>query len=161
MPFPYGKTHHGRHMFCFCPGLLWIPFIHLIIHHAGDCNMPLAAIQAAGCWTWTNMVSMLPLATVRLSQRHCIMFSMQSLDDSFKFLGKHIGYLLDWLNRLKEQNFCYQREGRSIFAANYMHHLWQQCTIHLPAIDFELEMLVHCIVWDSMQFPWATSPRLI
>lgn len=51
-------------------------------------------------------------------------------------------------NRLKELNFC---GGRGISAAKDMHYFWQQCIVCLPSIDFELEMLVHCIV-NGMRF---------
>lgn len=88
-------------------------------------------------------------ATAFYTSHKDIMVFVKLLDYWLKFLRKHKGDLLNCLlyfNRLKELNFCYQREGRSIFEAKDMHHLWQQCTVHLPVIDFELEMLVHCVV---------------
>jgi len=49
-----------------------IPYIHLIIPHAGDWNVPFAV------WTWTHIVCLLPLL-----QTDTIMCSMEELDDSF------------------------------------------------------------------------------
>lgn len=47
--------------------------------------------------------------------------------------------------------------GREVhFSAKDKHHLWQRCIIRLPAIDFELEMLVYCIV-NGMRFSVVPS----
>lgn len=154
MSLPRGQKnpHQSQHMFRFRPGLPCNPIHTLYYPSRRKRRCAICSHISCRWWTWTN-ASMQPIATPftdTMAQRRGF-YRIIWIIVSLKVLKTHISDLWNptfsrLLQTIITRLLASGPGGTVHFSAKDMHHLWQRCIIHLPGIDFELGMLVFCIV---------------